>query len=838
MARTSGKSLQTNSNILNLDGHQVLNDLPPIDSYSTAELTNASSWPAIHRYLSLKDASPDSPSAFLRVRRHRAWLTCALATYFDRASSKDICFYWSKKAAEIVLEAWAQSKCSEKGYALLALGKLGSDELNLSSDVDLVLVRNDADDFEPKPSRDFQELLSQSTNFGFCLRTDFTLRPGGTIASLVPSISEFEYHYGYHGEMWERLAYVRSQILAGPDDLVAVIKPFIQKFSYRKHLDFTLLDELKALREKIRHEKFEKRANTFHLKLGEGGIRELELFVHALQVIHGGRNPILRTHSTSEAIERLSSLLLLPETEANFLLHAYWQMRRAENRLHAFEDQQSYLIDSSRDSGCLSKDDVASLTTVMQKVSTITSSLFGVSNDGDVRLDQADHRLWLENLGFSEASISEVWPSLLEATAISQKSERDESARRVFLNGFVNKLAEEGTDRNSGLATLLDFVKSIRAKASFFTLLNRETAFRDELASLFSKSPYLGSVLTSRPELIDEFIYRRQAEHSQDLDLLLEELAERRLLSELITGSRFLKDFDLKMVCENLSNNADSTTQVLLRKLNEEYGASNLSLVAMGKWGGRELGFKSDLDFIFLTPLDPSPLDQKIARRFLSRITEPHRGGSIYSVDMRLRPSGQSGPLMVSEEELKSYLKNSAAAWERQAYLRSRPIPELGFHPGKLAAARGLNADDISELKMIRGKLFQVSRENELDLKLSYGGLADVEFCAQIALLKRKEFSLDPSTLGMIQYLESVDAAWKSIGSTLSETYVSLRKTEQIFQLTSSLSGSKMRTKSDEFSRLAQILHAETFELERKIRSDLKLISDALAEVNPLGRDS
>lgn len=814
--------------------------IPDLADYSPAELTEASAWPAIERYLRLlqtaQTAMPDDKTA-LRLRRHQLWLKCAVATYFDRFSAREVCAYWSQSAQDLIRQAWELSGCEHAGLGLLALGKLGAEELNLSSDVDLIILRPDHVAPDLKSFREFQSLLSDTTEVGFCLRTDFTLRPGGRNATAIPSIAEFEYHYGYHGEMWERLAYVRMRMLEGPTPLKHEMKVFAQRFSFRKHLDFTVFDDLKALRNKIRAEKFETRPGWFHLKVGEGGIREIELFVHALQILHGGRNRKLQTHSTTEALLQLQELKLLPEDECQALLQAYWQLRRMENRMHAFEDQQTYMLELKVGHPALSTQVMDELSALRQRVIAITTSLFG-ADKGDRALPESleGQKEWLQQHGFNTTSQQETWPALLSATTHSQASGRDEQARIDFLQGFVVKLSELRLDQDLGLSLLLDFVRAIRAKASFFTLLNRVAEVRDDLALLFSISPYLGNLLASRPELIDEFIYRKQADLSLDFATLLEELAERRLLSELISASQFLADHDLRKMTLNLTANADTIVLSLLQRMKSEMGCQEIGLVALGKWGGRELGLRSDLDFIFVTKDRPTPDDHRLAKRFLSRITEPHRGGAIYAIDMRLRPSGQSGPIMVQHIELEHYLKTQAAAWERQAYLRSRPLCDLTFHPAAVASSPGLSAQDVSELKSIRRQLFKTSSRDEIDLKLSFGGLADVEFTAQIALLARKEFSLDPSTSGMIQYLEGIDTNWRSIGEKIRRAYHQLREIEQLFQLTTSQSGSKIRPKSEEFSRMSLLMKSSTTDLELQIRGILENTAAALLEVNDLTR--
>ncbi len=812
-----------------------------ISDYSASELAEASQWPAIEHYLKLLTRAGSTPQDRLRLRRHELWTCAALATYFGSPDqlqiAESVCSVWSEATIRLIAEAWQIAGCDNAGYGLLALGKLGAGELNLSSDVDLIMIRPDHITPDLKIFRDFQTTLSETTDFGFCLRTDFLLRPGGKASAAIPSYSDFEYHYGYHGEMWERLAYVRMRVLHGPADLVNSITGFIGKFTYRKHLDYTLIDELKSLRSKIRAEKFESRPDAFHLKLGVGGIRELELFVHALQVMHGGRNPLLRTHSTTAAINQIRTLQLLPQEDCQKLNDAYWYLRTLENRLQGYEDQQTYLLDVKRGHLALPFAFQERLARVRHDIGEITGTFFST---GEVKLsktvphDLDEQTQWLRDKGFSQESATETWPALLAATALSRRSEVDERQRLEFLSGFIGKLSEVQLDRDLGLSLLLDFVRAVRAKASFFTLLNRETRVRDELALLFSISPYLGSLLTSRPELIDEFIYRKQAPPSEDFGTLLEELAERRLLAELIAANHFLADHDLNKMTVNLSANADAICETLLGRLRTEFATPNIGLIALGKWGGRELGLRSDLDFVFVTETSPTIDEQKVAKRFLSRITEPHRGGAIYSVDMRLRPSGNSGPIIVAKDELTRYLRETAAAWERQAYLRSRSLNDLNFHPGKIGSERGLSPEGKAELRMIRGKLFSTGTEGSVDLKLTFGGLADIEFTTQIALLSRREFSLDPSTSSMIQYLESIDGQWRNVGPHIRKCYESLRVIEQLYQLTTSHSGSKMRLRSDEFKRLSLVLGLSSGELDERIRSLFDSVTEALRAVNDL----
>lgn len=798
-------------------------------------LNNFDAWPAIERYTQiLREKTAVEPGAILRFERHRAWLECAISTRDQSATAQEVCANWSRAADELIQSAWRESGCIDLPYAVLALGKLGSNELNLSSDVDLILVRQDDAEIDLTRVRRFHGLLSEMTEFGYCLRVDFSIRPGGKSSALVPSVSEFEFYYGNHGETWERLALVRSRWICGHRSTIESLRPFIQKYVYRRHLDFTLFDDLRHLRAKIREEHYQtNKKNLFHLKLGAGGIRDLELFVHALQVIHGGRRQSLQTASTDEALERFENAQILPKEEVEFLRSAYWRMRAIENCLHGYEDRQTYSIDFMTPPAAVTTAWVNDLPDLARKVHELTSSLLGATTKALSAAEPSAERLGA--LGFNQQSIDETWPQLLQATALSRKTTRDEQARLEFLSGFVSALSEVGLDCDLGLSLLLDFVRATRAKASFFTLLNRETKLRNNLARLFSISPYLGSILSSRPEVIDEFILRRQASPNGDLDTVLEELAERRLLTELISANEFLDAFNIKVLMKNLTQCADDISLSLLSRLKAEYGESSIEILSLGKWGGGEIGFRSDLDFIFITDHEPTALDQKIAKRFVSRMTESHRGGAIYSVyeiDLRLRPSGHAGPILVEQSELIHYLKNEAAAWERQAYLRSRVLTRPTHRLiAETAAARRLSQTDREALADIRNRLFVGERAAELDLKLSRGGLADIEFAAQIALLEQQKIARDSSTETMIEYLEQLDTRWQKCGNILRAGHQELRKLEQVHQLATSTAGSKLRTRSDDFRRLALAVAQDQERLEERVRFVLKQNCEALDSI-------
>ena len=788
---------------LSLSGPHTLSKLASLASYSKDERTQACEFsPALARYLTLltRPRTELDAQALLRLSRHEAWCEAVLATFFHNASPEEICFEWSLAAEALISKAWEMAGGGPEDFIILALGKLGSRELNLSSDIDLVFVRRDHKTIDLKILKSFTTNLSTLSEFAYCLRVDLNLRPGGGAGSPLTSQTEFEYHYGYHGEMWERLSYVRARFIYGDPKLAEEVLKFANHFSYRKHIDLTLVDDLAQLRSKIHHEMSLKDPRVFNLKLSPGGIRDLELFVHSLQLIHGGKNKALQTQSTSAAICGLKEHSFISLSDAQFLHESYWQLRDVENHLQAKEDQQTYSIERAQSH--YHQFQVSKLLQLASQIHLFVSNLLQVDLKNTMPTELVQQQEWLAKKGFSEACIKDIWPELIAAKAQSLKSERDERSRLHFLESFVEHIARIDRNKNLALALLYDFIKATRAKASLYSLLNREEKLTEALAWLFSCSPYLANIFVLRPELIDSLFFNAQADLPEAEDEFLEMLIERRLIVEVLSAQKFLKDKDLHNLSRDLSFSADEICKSILKKIADDLKCEPVNILCLGKWGGRELGFRSDLDFIFLTENDPSPLQHKLSRKFISWLNQHNRGGVIYNIDTRLRPSGHAGPLLVSKSQLESFLQKNAEPWERQAYLRARPLLPTAFSASQIAGEHIFTSDDDQRLREIRAKLL-TKDESLFDLKFQFGGLVDIEFACQTALLKRSQFSLDSSTQGMIQYLMEQDPNWKVLGPSLLKNYNDLRTVEQMHQLTSAQSQTKLRKNSENILSLA-----------------------------------
>jgi glutamate-ammonia-ligase adenylyltransferase len=335
-----------------------------------------------------------------------------------------------------------------------------------------------------------------------------------------------------------------------------------------------------------------------------------------------------------------------------------------------------------------------------------------------------------------------------------------------------------------------------------------------DLSRLFCISPYLASILVARPELLDHFILRVDEAWASEAQALLQQMSERKLLTDLWAANQFLVDGQLEDLFERISSSADEITAQLLRSLKIEFPKAKLEIVALGKWGGHELGLRSDLDFIFVSPETPNEDDFKVARRFISRL--------MYDVDLRLRPSGQSGPLLVSIDRLHEYWRQDAQAWERQAYLRARSLSSIALNRTDLFS-RALEPSDLAELKRIRSKLLKPLQREGLDVKHAPGGLIDIEFAAQTALLARAKSVATTATLDMLKEL-----AWPD---RLGEIYLELRRFEQMLRLASSHKIKQVAVESPIFHKASALMQLAPEATWKKIED---LLNEAQALLKPL----
>jgi glutamate-ammonia-ligase adenylyltransferase len=791
--------------------------------------------PAVGRLLQIAGRESEEASERWRIERARYFAQCAQDTLERKKSTAEVCENWSHFADRLLTAAFERTLelCPLTAkLALFAYGKLGARELNLSSDVDLVLVSSEEDPKLSEWIRQFRKLLQDSTEYGFCFRLDFDLRPGGRMGPLVPTVAQFEDYFSNYGEAWERLAFVRFRAVCGDPQVSSHCVRHSQAFTYRKHLDFTLMEDLKVLRQRIHEQNWRRsEGGALDLKLGLGGIRDLELFVHTQQVIHGGRDPGLRVNRTEEALRLLGERKILTEPDCEFLIEHYWKLRHYENLLQAATDQQIQVLPAQDWLDLIPAGERADLREKMRRCQDLVSDLLGPVDLKIHSLPELENeqREWLLSLGYSTAVCEEVWPRLIQKSVLSRQPERDELYRKRFLSEIIEKLASKSRNRDLSLRILEEFLNAIRAKAAFFHLLLQKKELLERLVLLFSSSTYLSRILIQRPELLDSFLYQsHEPRRDQDWDLFLASCLEKKLLTEMTAGLDFLHDRNLPVLLSRLSQVADEIVENLLEKLGAEY-TSTLKVIAMGKWGGREIGLRSDLDLVFVTESAPTEDDFRVARRFISRLTEVQKGGALYQLDFRLKPHGKGGPLLTSKSDLIEYLKKESNPWERQAYLKAREIGGSGETQIHQACfEHPLRASDWEEFEKIHLALLQKAK-SAADIKYAPGGLVETEFVVQLVRLKSGRRPVSTSTLDELADFTHSNPVWKSIR----DNYVQLRTWEQTLHLIATRPQFSFVETSEEVQMLSSLLNTNPSELLRRIQLLLQQNAALLGPLDP-----
>jgi glutamate-ammonia-ligase adenylyltransferase len=708
------------------------------------------------------------------------------------------------------------------GFCALAMGKLGARELNFSSDIDLVyvyLVDGTTEGergithfaYYAKLAELVTESLAKVTEDGFVFRVDLNLRPDGRNGPIVNSVRAAELYYQSFGRTWERNALVKARPGAGDLAVGEELLRWLEPFVWRRSLDLEIVAEIQAMKARI-----DARAGAEgkdDLKLGRGGIREAEFFVTALQLLHGGKlsDPGLRERAVLPALDRLLFAGLVAARDRDALSDAYLFLRRAEHRIQMVEGRQTHRLPPPEARLGLARSmgyaDVArfeaALAAHRERVAHLFDGLLGTGAEvapldpelsllADQQVRPERRREIAERRGFAN-------PDQAIAALDSMARRATPFGRMGDPAAAVTLLAEvlATPDPDQSLAHLADFAAALQAPAPYFRLLHERRRVARLLLSLFGTSDFLSKRFLRHPELLDQLLAEDQVELAKDLPafradiesrlalvdpaLPVDERLERRL-GELrrykdeevlrIAMLDIAGSIPLPSVSEQLSDLAEGLLRAALALAEEEareksrLPPSRLCVVAMGKLGGRELGYHSDLDLVFLYRSDESPaapgepqsqahhLYARLAQRFLSFLQMPLREGMLYKIDTRLRPSGNQGALVTSAAGFASYHLGAEGSpharsqlWERQALLRARfvagdealwedvrrkviqpvvcePDPDRGAMAAEVLRMRERMENEIGK-ESTKGKNPKVGR----------GGIVDVEFAVQFLQL-------------------------------------------------------------------------------------------------------
>ncbi len=690
-------------------------------------------------------------------------------------------------------------KAPEKGsgFIVLAMGKYGACELNYSSDIDLIVffdreIAQLASHVEPaaffvRLTRDLVHILQERTADGYVFRTDLRLRPDpGSTQAAMPTEAAFRYYEG-RGQNWERAAMIKARPAAGD---IAAGNAFLEAlgpYIWRKYLDYNAIADIHAMKRQIHAAKGHGQIAVagHNLKLGRGGIREIEFFVQSQQLIAGGRQRALRTRQTLEGLNRLADYGWISPKVRDDLSAAYRYLRRMEHRLQMMADQQTHTLPSAagelarfaRFAGYEIFEDLErelrqSLQTVQkhyaalyENVPALTALRAGgnlvFTGDGD---DPATMET-LTRLGFKNpsAAISAIkgwhygrYPAMRSARARENLTE--------FTPALLEALGGAG-DPDLALATFDKFLSEVPTALQLFAMLRSNPALLHLVAQIMGSAPRLARLLTRRRQVMDAILdpgYRGGKPDDAALkQLIRSEIMdagdyEDRLNRARITGQERTFSIGVQLLSGQITPQqaggayslvAEALIETLLDAVQAQFGGSlpPPSVIAMGKLGGHETTASSDVDLIVVydVPVEQAPQAShhyaRMTQRLISAISAPTAEGELYAVDMRLRPSGKAGPVAVRLDGFSSYQRNEAWTWEHLALTRARPIagpPELCKRLRDIIREvlisprdRLKAAADVREMRAMIEK--EKGTRDIWQTKTYNGGLVDVEFIAQ-----------------------------------------------------------------------------------------------------------
>lgn len=683
-------------------------------------------------------ATGDDIMRSLRQWRGRLALLFALGDLsgeHDVATTTRLLTKFADQACDAALAAAFAERVPDeepRGLAVIALGKLGSHELNYSSDIDPILIfdpdtlprrsRDDPGEAAVRIGRRMTEILSARTGDGHVLRVDLRLRPHPEVTPIVLPVDAAISYYESEALAWEQAAFIRSRASAGDRTLGEQFLSAIQPFIWRRSLDFRQLKEIGAMSDRIRDHFAQGQAfgPGFDLKRGRGGIREIEFFAQVHQLIYGGRDPSLRVPATVDALAALAAAGRIEADDATRLSGHYATLRRIEHRLQMIEDQQTHCLPTQEGAlDCVARLDgepdgaalLAALAPVVADVGSCYDRLVaeravttGLPRDEDALAVQ------LAASGFDPPAaalrtIAEWRGGKLRAL----RSPAALDALETMLPELVKAIGA-APDPDATLTRFDKLVAGLPSAINFFHLLGAQPALARIAMRILSLAPTLADALGARVELIEGLIDQRAFEapanreqllaewepglaaldYERLLDRVRDHVGERRFAYgvQLIAGST-----DPLVVACGYSELAEAALTVLADATVAEFVAahgripdSELVVLALGRLGGRALTHASDLDLIYLFTGDhlaesdgPRPLGattyyNRLAQRVTGAMSVPTAAGKLYDVDTRLRPQGAQGPLVVTLDSFERYQREEAWTWEHMALLRARPV--------------------------------------------------------------------------------------------------------------------------------------------------------------------
>ncbi len=754
-------------------------------------------------------------------------------------------------AVNFLLRDGGADPSKSSGYAVLAMGKHGAFELNYSSDIDLIVLYDAEENAlppgtEPAPffvrlTKRLVTLLQDVTEDGYVFRVDLRLRPDPRATQVAISIEAAAIYYESMGQNWERAAMIKARPAAGDIALGAEFLDRLKPYIWRKYLDFAAIADVQSLKRQMHAVKGhgEIAVHGHNIKLGRGGIREIEFFVQTQQLIAGGRNPKLRGRGTLAMLEALAEAQwIAPETAAE-LKDAYRFLRTIEHRLQMVNDEQTHVLPSdpvvfeslARFAGFASsgafeeklratfecvQHHYAALFEDAPELGTKGSSLVFTGGEDDPETIET-----LKRLGYRSASeVSATIRGWHFGRYPATRSSRAKELLTELMPALLNALASTG-DADQAFLSFDRFLGGLPAGVQLFSLLKANPRLLDLLATILGTAPRLAEQLSRRPKVLDAVLDPGFFGPLPTADELRRNIAavvpEETPLEEAIDRTRVLgKEQAFRIGVRVLSETVSAVNaghafsdlaELLLARLHGAVTAEAVrrhgpvaggrsAVLALGKLGGREMTAASDLDLIVVYDAD-EPGNQYFARltqRLIAAITAPTAEGVLYEADMRLRPSGSKGPVAASLEGFRAYHRESAWTWEKLALTRARPVCGDEHLQAELQASirdtlcveRDPKATRTDVLDMRQLMLKEQGNVGLWDIKRTRGGLVEIEFIAQaLQLIRAADHPavLDTNTLGALEKLVAAGCLAPVEGEALRQACALYHRLTQVLRL-------------------------------------------------------
>lgn len=692
-------------------------------------------------------------------------------------------------------------------YCLLALGKLGGNELNYSSDVDLIFFyeketllskKINTSDFFENVLKTFIDICSSQREEGYLYRTDFRLRPDGKYSPLCRSFDYYLLYYESRGREWEKQMLLKSSLICGSTKLYSKFTDRIQNFVFPRSLLASPREVIYRFRENYLaiHDQ---EKNIKHFK---GGIRDIEFSIQALQLLNGGNNPELRTPNTLHAISKLSELNFITSQNSKKMNSAYKFLRRIENYLQLMDDKQKHQLPDDKESYRNlvhfmklgeRKKFVKELTTHRHNVKSFYDSILGTEKTKNKTFDS----IKFQN---SETALAHLHKLKFGSTLTTETFYNDKISREFdkISNNLLSYL-KKSSPPDKTLSNLTKIITSSKFPSFWYDLL-QQNEFFNSILTICDMSDTLTAKLSLDRELRDFVLGGKIFLTVEDaIQFRHFDYSELKLLDFYLAFNFLLKKIDATEVSASLINFFDNSIQrVVEESISEKINTPEFIIFGMGSYGSKELTFNSDLDVIFVADLknNDHEIDQNMFIKILKLVRKRFSQRQFFEIDSRLRPEGKSSQLVWDINQFEIYVLKRMRVWELQAYTKARLIygSEQLFLRVKQILEKKLTqfeeqilCDEInSNLQKIKSSSISPSKDS-IDLKITDGGILDIQFLIQFLLLTRTKevIQSDSTTEQLIIKLKKIKSLTAETCRYLIKNYNLLRSFVLFGQLTS-----------------------------------------------------